>query len=274
MIDILLSTYNGEQYINGQIESIFAQTFGDYRLYIRDDGSTDRTVEILKGYVVRHPKKIVFFNDNLGNIGCSKSFMFLLEKATSPYIMFCDQDDVWDRNKVKLSYDQIKRAEDLHGRAAPILVFTDLKVVDGNDLEIAKSFWRLQKIRPEIAKDWKKLLAQNVVTGCTVVVNEPLKTISLPYKEDNFLHDHWIAVHASKYGYVSFIRDGLVLYRQHDRNLFGARKFSLRYIFQRIKQFGKSLELFRSGARYFGDVSVIELIIVKILVSIKRIVGK
>ena len=103
MIDILLSTYNGEVFLGELIDSVMGQTYQDCRLLVRDDGSTDGTLGILRTYQDNYPQRIVLTNDMLGNVGVIKSFELLLANSSSEYIMFCDQDDVWLPNKVELS---------------------------------------------------------------------------------------------------------------------------------------------------------------------------
>ena len=106
MIDILLSTYNGERYLKEQLDSLLGQTYKEFRILIRDDCSNDNTRSILESYKNKNEEKInLFFEDN---IGPKKSFLNLLKKSNSDYIMFCDQDDIWDQNKLQIMYDVIK----------------------------------------------------------------------------------------------------------------------------------------------------------------------
>ena len=125
MIAILMSTYNGECYLKDQIESILSQTYKDWILYIRDDGSTDRTIRIIKTYVGNYPDKIIYEYDRLGNLGSGRSFMKLLSSIDSDYYMFCDQDDVWLPSKIEKTYLKMKSLEMNHAHNA-IAVFTNL----------------------------------------------------------------------------------------------------------------------------------------------------
>jgi len=110
-IDILLSTYNGEQYLRNQIESIINQTYKNWRLLIRDDGSQDKTIEILEYYLRKHKDKIVLIEDGQKHLGASKSFFRLLGYSDAKYIMFCDQDDVWLPYKIEKTYNKMKELE-------------------------------------------------------------------------------------------------------------------------------------------------------------------
>lgn len=96
---ILMSTYNGEEYLESQIKSILNQTYKKWQLYIRDDGSTDNTVNIIEKYCALDPR-INFYNENSrNNVGVVHSFMELLENVEADYYMFSDQDDFWLKNR-------------------------------------------------------------------------------------------------------------------------------------------------------------------------------
>ena len=99
-IAILMATYNGEKYLKEQIDSIMNQTNHDWTLYIQDDGSKDKTLDIIKSY---SDERIVWVDNGLTRQGCCMNFMSLLNKVESSYYMFCDQDDVWLPEKVQIS---------------------------------------------------------------------------------------------------------------------------------------------------------------------------
>ena len=111
MIAILLSTYNGEKYIKEQIESLLDQTIKNWFLVIRDDGSHDKTVEILKEYSTSYPNKIFIDGSVRENLGAGKSFMHLLKITHADYYMFCDQDDVWMPDKIERTLAKVKAME-------------------------------------------------------------------------------------------------------------------------------------------------------------------
>ena len=161
-IDILMATYNGERYLKEQIESILNQTYSNIRLLICDDLSTDNTYNILKEYEKKDKRVKVTRNEN--NLGVTKNFEKLLSMVESKYYMFSDQDDVWNSDKVELSYRKLKKEN-------ADLVFTDLTVVDENLNVISKSFNRLKKIYRKIIKydDLRMVYLYNVVTGCTII---------------------------------------------------------------------------------------------------------
>src|SRR5690554_2368256 len=100
-IAIILSTYNGENYLREQLDTIFNQSYSEFTLTVRDDGSTDRTKSILEEYLSLYSEKMVIIKDDLGNIGVAKSFRLLMEITTADYYLFADQDDIWELNKVE-----------------------------------------------------------------------------------------------------------------------------------------------------------------------------
>ncbi len=222
-IDILLATYNGAAFLAAQLDSILAQTHKNWRLVIRDDGSTDKTPEILEAFRARHPDKVVVFDDEAGNLGLVQNFSRLMEHAGAGYVAFCDQDDVWKPEKLELSLQKMHDMEAEHGAEKPLLVFTDLTIVD-EDLRVAHtSFWKFQELRPERCNSLNRLILENVVTGCTALLNRPLLEKSAPIPEQAHVHDWWIALVAAAFGFAGYVAQPTVLYRQHGKNLMGAR---------------------------------------------------
>ncbi len=269
-INILLATYNGEEFLEQQLESILSQTHTNWKLYIHDDNSTDNTDKTIKTYVKKFPNKIIFLDDKVSFGNPSKNFMYLLEKIDGEYFMFCDQDDIWLPNKIELTFNKMKQLEKTHSSHIPLLTFTDLKVINANLEVINNSFWRYQKLNPCISQNWKKLLAQNVITGCTIMINKKAKEICLPYELDIMVYDHWIGVNISKYGQVGYQNDQTILYRQHEHNTEGAKKFGLYYIFYKLKHIKKIISFQYTVSKYFKIISTIELVYYKFTLNLIR----
>ncbi len=225
-VDILLSTYNGERYIEAQINSLLRQTFTDWRLYLRDDGSSDKTMSFLLNYALQLGNRCHIIEHPKINLGACQSFMVLLEYSDSDYVMFCDQDDIWLPNKISVTVDKMRFLENKYGENTPILVHTDAKVVDSNLKEINPSLWNYQKSNPVKGSKLKRLLLQNTVTGCTMMVNRSLRTLALPIPHEAIMHDWWLALVAATFGRIELISEPTVLYRQHDKNYVGAEKWS------------------------------------------------
>lgn len=221
MIDILLSTYNGEQYVAEQLDSLLAQSYGDFNIIVRDDCSRDKTVEIVGSYASLHPDKIKLIRGEK-NLGYIKSFEQLLTVSTADYYMFCDQDDVWLPDKIALSFKRLNELEAVHGKDTPILVHTDLTVTDTDLNTTHKSFVDYSGFNiPLLESDIHFLGLCNTVTGCTTLFNRALKEKALPFNTLTY-HDAWLAICAKKYGVLSFIPQQTILYRQHDNNSLGA----------------------------------------------------
>lgn len=225
MTAILMSTYNGEHYLPAQMDSLLAQTDQEWQLLIRDDGSTDETPRILEDYVAAHPDRIRILKDKQKNLGAKASFEQLLSHAPeAEYYMFADQDDVWLPDKVATTKAAAQALEGKHGKQTPIVVHTDLRVVDEALQEIHPSFWRYSNIHPEILdSDVHYLGICNAVTGCAMLFNHAAKEVSLPFAQYAFMHDQWIAACVMCHGgVVKPIDEPTILYRQHRKNTVGA----------------------------------------------------
>lgn len=222
MIDILLSTYNGERWLSEQLDSILAQTYTEWRLLIRDDGSTDGTVTLLTDYVNRFPEHLNMLQDS-GHIGCLRSFERLLQEATAEYIGFADQDDIWLPEKLSHMLKVAMESEKVIPSDTPLVVYSDLQVVN-KDLDfIDASFEHFVRLRPELLIQPASLATCNYVTGCAMLFNQAAKNASLPFGPNAFMHDAVVALSTLSHGgQIVFSPHADVLYRQHDDNVLGA----------------------------------------------------
>ncbi len=270
MIDILMSTYNGAPFLAEQIDSILEQDHREFRLLIRDDGSTDDTIKILANYAAAE-QRVVLVEDDLGNLGASRSFIELISRTEADLFMLSDQDDVWLPDKISRTLAKIIELVEANGYDKPLAVFTDLTVVDEDLAVINESFWAYQKLDPSISLDWKMLLAQNVVTGCTLMMNKPAKYVILPFAIPEMMHDHWIAANVAKAGRIAYIAEPTVLYRQHGRNEEGAQAAGIAYLASKLPFGWRTLSLYRRAAKHFGGISAGELIKHKVKLNLKRL---
>ncbi|MGA9211892.1 glycosyltransferase family 2 protein [Kaistella sp.] len=232
-IAILLATYNGEKYLRQQLDSLIAQSFSGWKLYIRDDGSTDHTVSIIKEYC-NLDQRFFFIEDAQQNKGARDSFFSLLESVDSSYYMFCDQDDIWLDTKVEQCYNEIKKAESLH-KDFPVLVATDAKVVDSDLKIINPSFWNYTKVNPERLIKNCYLQVFNFAPGCTMMFNHSLKKLVKPIPKNILMHDWWLLILAERYGVIKIINRPLILYRQHSSNTLGAHQVDENYFLGKLK---------------------------------------
>lgn len=225
-IDVLMATYNGEKYIDGQIESLLNQTYQNFCLYICDDHSKDTTKNIIEKYAKDYPEKIKIIKSEK-NQGAIQNFSFLLSQSKAEYVMFADQDDIWMEDKIEKSLAKMKLLEKIHGKDLPLLVHTDLIVVDQNLNVLGHSFWKYTHLKPSSFHSANRFLVQNVVTGCTMMLNRPLCKLSLPVPNEAIMHDWWIALTAATFGKIGVVNEPTILYRQHGSNTLGAKKFKL-----------------------------------------------
>ena len=249
MIEILLATYNGERFLPEQIESITSQSFKDYNILASDDNSSDCTFEILRSYESVLGEKIKVVQSNTHS--AKENFYNLLDMADDEYIALCDQDDFWESDRLKKSLEAIQRLEKRYGKETPILVHSDLEIVDGNLNSQNKKMSELTGISEAIKyakkeskylytisteKSFSRYLVENNITGNTVIINKALLDI---YKRPkvSFMHDWWLGLIAFTFGKVGFLNECLVKYRQHESNELGAKNpLELRNIKKRNKQ--------------------------------------
>ncbi len=224
---ILLSTYQGEKYLADQLDSLISQTYPHWTLLIRDDSSTDNTTLLIKKYIeIDH--RIHLIEDQLGNIKPIKSFSVLMQHALNRdenFIFFCDQDDVWLPDKLSVQTALLQSMEQQFGHDTPLLVHSDLRVVDSQLHDIHPSFLQYEKINRNVNSPLHTLLINNFVTGCTVGINRILLEQASPIPDQVVMHDWWCALCAAASGKIDFISQPTVLYRQHQNNTIGSGGF-------------------------------------------------
>lgn len=232
-VQILMATYNGERFLKEQINSIRNQTFQEWELLIRDDGSTDNTRGIIS-YFLKLDSRIKLVEEQ-GNLGAKDSFFSLLKRNTTPFFMFSDQDDVWKEDKVAKSVDLIIDLDDV-----PALGFTGLCVVDEN-LKKSRSSRRVNN--EDIT--FEKLLFENQVTGATIIGNRMLREKVIEKESLDTraisMHDWWLTLIASQFGIIKFLDEDSMMYRQHNANVLGAS----------VTRFSKLMKINKIG--YFID---------------------
>ncbi|MBQ9299951.1 MAG: glycosyltransferase family 2 protein [Clostridia bacterium] len=252
-IAILLATYNGARYLREQLDSILAQEEQDWHLLISDDGSRDDTLKILEEYRARYPQRITLVAHERPTGSSMANFMLLTRQAGDyDYVMYCDQDDVWLPWKIGVTLQKMRETED--GRIGlPCLVHTDLKVA-GEDLSVKnESFFYSSMLRADRDR-LNYLLIQNIVTGCTMMINHALWELAvLPVTGGEMLmHDGWFALIAAAVGRIGFVDASTILYRQHSDNVVGAKNVrSFHYIAAapgRLKQNSRSIRQSQSQA--------------------------
>lgn len=239
MVAVLLAVYNGEKYLKEQIESILSQSFTDFKIIIRDDGSTDSSPAIIENYCKDYPQKI-FALSGKPTGSAAKNFAVLLESCDEEYIMFCDQDDVWLPDKIEKTLSAMEAAE-MDGQI-PVLVHSDLKVADQDLSVISPSFFDFQQLKQDKIT-LPRLLVQNYVTGCTVMINRALKEKCGKIPDKCIMHDWWLALVAILFGKLVCINQATMLYRQHAGNQVGAKaSYGISFIKRKLATLDKVRE--------------------------------
>ena len=217
LVDILVTTFNTEiKYLTKQIDSLLSQTYQNIKIYISDDASNDlRVKEVLIDYEKKDKRIKIFLQEK--NVGFVKNFEFLLKQSTAPYIMFCDHDDIWDKDKVKISLDQLKRKN-------VDMVYCDAMQIDSEDNLTQKSYMKYKNLPILDGKNKKILFARHTILGCTQLITKNVKEKMIPFKKDVIAHDWLSVVIANQEKGISYISKPLLKYRLHLSNIYGGRQ--------------------------------------------------
>ena len=221
-ISVALCTHNGAAYIAEQLDSIAAQTVVPDEIVICDDASQDDTWTQIIAWREAHSLCVRLYR-NEASLGVVKNFSRCISLCTGEYIALSDQDDCWKPDKLAVSLEKMVELEQSNP-AMPVLVHSDLEVVDVQARTIASSFLAFQKLDPAEAV-LERLLVQNVVTGCTCLLNRPLLKLALPIPQGVVMHDWWFALLAASEGEIGFVPQATICYRQHGANAVGAKGF-------------------------------------------------
>ena len=227
MVSVLLAAYNGADYLPQQLATLRAQTGLDFRVLWQDDGSADATADVLLAAAQSDDR----FRPGLHQgqrLGAAGNFLSLLRQDDAPYAALCDQDDLWQPDKLARCLAAMQEAEAACGADTPILVHHDCRVVSADSSVLHGSFFRHQGWDGG-ANALPQLLVQNNVTGCTVLMNAALRRLAVRYgdPETMFMHDWFLALTAASFGHVVFVHEPLVRYRQHGKNVLGASRRGL-----------------------------------------------
>ena len=220
---VLMSTYNGEKYLTEQIDSILNQINADIELMIRDDGSSDGTINICEEYAAKY-KNVTFYSGK--NIGVGMSFIDLLYKAPeAEYYSYADQDDVWLSDKTERAISAIEYKKRQKGYSLPLLYTSNQIVVDKDLVNLGMRF--SEEPRHDIYQE----IAFNNLSGCTMVMNKELRKVLIQHDNqpnnhilNTRIHDTWTMLVALIAGEVIYDNESRILYRQHENNVVGAHK--------------------------------------------------
>lgn len=209
-VRILLSTYNGARYLPELLDSLDAQSHTNLFLEVRDDGSTDGTLEILEEYARRRPASV----HRGAHLGVPASFFHLLRDASgdADLYSFCDQDDVWLPHKVEAAVEYFAGMDP----TVPAMYCSSLTPVDAE-------LRPLRGLRPPVgALGFRNALVENRASGCTLVFNRAARALLTRYTPRRAqMHDHWAYLVISAFGKVHYDPEPSLLYRQHGQNRVG-----------------------------------------------------
>ncbi len=265
---ILMATFNGEAYIEQQLQSLYRQSNKEWTLYIHDDGSTDGTVNIINQYAEKHDNIIVLHYTS--GTGAKDNFLSMLARIDAHYYMFCDQDDVWLENKIEDSLLKMNELE-MQSPTVPIVVCSDLYIVD-KDLNITSpSYWTHAGIYPQFINSFNECAASSVTTGCTMLFNQEAKKATIYPAKNAVMHDSWVTLCSLKsHGVLGYVGKQLVFYRQHGDNTLGAtavsvNQFTLAYRIRHFKRMFKQNKDHYLMLRSLGYGSIFKYIKYKII---------
>ena len=262
MVDILMATYNGEAFVEEQVQSIINQTYTDWRLLVHDDGSTDKTMEILHR-LAEEDERVVVIEDGVQHLGVAKNFIHLAKQSTAAYCMFCDQDDVWLPNKV----EKMVHAIEQYDQGVPQVVYTNAFLWSPNRGIISD---KNTLTYPTTLR--QTLFLNTGIQGAAAIFNRAMRELIVEPLSYYAMHDHVLLLAGICFGEVHYLHESLMYYRQHENNLTGnapgsiAKKITLmwqnrnvplvsREHYNGLKSF---YEYFREGVRV-DDRQVIEM---------------
>ena len=208
LVSIVMASYNGEKYILKQLYSLMKLTYSNYEIIISDDGSTDRTVDIIRSYQKYLPLKLVF---NKEKHGLNENFANAIRHASGEYIALCDQDDMWLPRKLE---NLLERIDDFD------IVFGNVKVIDENDalhpVSIMHDAYEGDKTKFYHFSDY---IGENVMLGCTSLIRRDFLQKCMPIPEGILYHDWWFVLKAIVEGKgICYIDIPVIKYRQHGKN--------------------------------------------------------
>ena len=255
LISVCIATYNGEKFIVEQLKTILSQLTDFDEIIISDDHSSDCTLSLIRSF--RDPRIKIYLNEN--DKGYTSNFENALKKATGEIIFIADQDDIWKKDKIEITFNKMKQAEERYGRDFPLLVHGDVEVIDENGNINADSMFEMSHINAD--SKLPQILIQNHVTGCTMMCNKKLIAGISEYASSEYIimHDYLAALYASVFGKIEVIKKPLLSYRQHSGNSVGAKNnnnpvYLLKRLANGRKSYKEAMETSRNQVKFFVEI--------------------
>ena len=226
-ITVLCACYQGEKWLPEQLDTLAGQDDPCFSVLLQDDGSSDATPSLLREVCGRDPR-FRMAAENGRHFGAAGNFLSLMRQAPEGWCALCDQDDLWQPDRLSACRQAMEEAEERWGAGTPLLVHSDCRVLAEDGSELYPGFFAHQGW-DGAATGLNRLLVQNNVTGCTTLLNAPLRRLVAEHgdAEKIFMHDWLIAQTAAAFGHIVFVPRPLVGYRQHGTNAVGASKTGL-----------------------------------------------
>jgi glycosyltransferase involved in cell wall biosynthesis len=252
-ISVAMCTYNGAAFLGQQLTSIACQSHLPDELVVCDDRSDDNTVTIIREFAAGAPFP-VFLIVNDSRLGSTKNFEKAISRCQFEIIALCDQDDVWDREKLSCI------AEVFHGDKRVGAVFSDAEVIDENSRPLAKTLWSSflfdsrEQGKFQDGQGLRVMLKHPIVTGATMALRSEFRGLALPIPP-NHIHDRWIALLIASVSELAPIRDRLIQYRRHEAQQIGpwnidslwqmidvSRRMGRDYYLSEVERFNEAFE--------------------------------
>lgn len=207
LVSIVMATYNGQHFVAAQIDSLLQQTYSPIEIVICDDCSTDNTFAIISDYAAKHSQIKVYKNEQ--NLGFRKNFEKAMRQCNGEFIAPCDQDDIWELDKIELLVNNIGDSS---------IIYCDSELIDDQGNKIGKKYSDIKNL--QTFDDSLMFAIGNCASGHAMLIKRSVMLQSFPFPE-MMSHDLWLGFVGSMYGAVTFYDNPLVLYRQHAQNVFG-----------------------------------------------------
>lgn len=217
-VAVVMCTYNGSTHVDTQLESLVAQTW-PIALYAFDDASTDDTVARLRSYSNLLNITVCVNEKNLGFVSNFEAGIERVLNDGYHYIALCDQDDLWQPDRIASGMQSMQSIEAASESQLPILVHSDLTMIDANNQPVHPSFFEYRQYTINNSQSLPTVLGQNGVMGNTILMNRALAKIALPFPAELHVHDYWLAVLSELFGHREQLSEALVSYRIHDNNV-------------------------------------------------------
>jgi len=224
LISIAMSSYNGERFIQEQIDSILDQSYSNLELVITDDGSSDKTIEIIKNYQ-KNDTRIKLYQNEV-NLGFVQNFGKAISLCKGDYIALADQDDIWKKDKLKTFIEKI---------GENVLIYSDADLVDEHAVSMGEELIRPARELVSGANN-RAFLLENCVSGNTLMFKKELLQYILPIPEGASFHDRWIVFVASTYGSITFTKEPMTYYRRYSEQITKKREKDYEGFLDRLKQ--------------------------------------